>query len=259
MTRKLLLKISALMALITFASVAPSQAAVRISLHKAAEDGMLGVVKGYIKYEHDINKPDENGDTPLILAAEQGHTDVVDLLLENKADPNIHGSDDMTALIRAAAGGHNEIVKKLIEAGAQVDATEQNFEQTALHFAIKERGNIETVTLLLDHGANPNHATSDGDTPLTLAASDPDHTKASQLVELLLSRGADVNHRGFGGRTALMEAAGRGYVDITKRLLQEKPDLTIKDDKDLTAMDWAKKLENNNEVIALLDGTDAGK
>lgn len=60
-----------------------------------------------------------------------------------------------------------EIAKMLIEAGADVNITNENGEQT-IHFAAK-KGNLEIVSLLLEEGADV--STDEEDTLLTAAVS----------------------------------------------------------------------------------------
>lgn len=48
----------------------------------ASDKGCLDIVDLLIKYKADVNKPDANGDTPLMAACRGGHLDVVELLLE---------------------------------------------------------------------------------------------------------------------------------------------------------------------------------
>lgn len=62
-----------------------------------------------------VNKVDDQGDTPLILAAYYGFSDIVTLLLENGADPYIHNKKGEIPLVYAVDEGHEEIVKLLSE------------------------------------------------------------------------------------------------------------------------------------------------
>ena len=82
----------------------------------------------------------------------------------------------------------------------------------ALHVAA-ERGNLETVGLLLDRGADPNNADQYA-TPLYLAA----HWGHTEVVQLLIDRGADVD---------IFAAALLCDLDTMKSLLSETPSIAM--------------------------------
>src|SRR5262249_33986894 len=64
-------------------------------------------------------------------------------------------------------------------------------------------GDLESVRMLLDRGADPNARSDSGATALLWAVNDLDKTR------LLLEYGADVNARSDNDRTAIVVAAGR--------------------------------------------------
>jgi Ankyrin repeats (3 copies) len=80
---------------------------------------------------------------------------------------------------------------------------------TALHFAI-EAGDLETVTMLLNHNANVNAQMTNGQTGLLMAVSKGDRP----IVNLLLDRRADVNLGQVDGISALQMAHIRRAEDL---------------------------------------------
>ena len=68
---------------------------------------------------NDVNKADNNGDTPLQLAVMNDHEAVVKLLIAAGADVN-KAEDYPTPLQIAVANDHEAVVKLLIAAGADV-------------------------------------------------------------------------------------------------------------------------------------------
>jgi len=78
--------------------------------------------------------------------------------------------------------------------------------------------NCNILSFVLDRGANSNHITKNGQTPLMLATS----FQRKQAVEILLSYGADVNQgqeaRGIKS-TPLSIAINRGNIDLVDLLL----------------------------------------
>ena len=97
------------------------------------------------------------------------------LAIATGAKLELRDSSGATPLIDAAGSGGNatqsptEIaaVKLLVEAGARVNAVDGN-KCTALHMAAM-RGYIESVKLLLDHGADPALKNVYGETPANMA------------------------------------------------------------------------------------------
>ena len=97
-------------------------------------------------------------DTSLHSAAQDGSVEIMKLLLTAPHDLVLNSYDKYighTPLIWAVEKNHIAAVATLIDAGAEVNAcSEQMIDDPAIKGAV-ENGNIEMVQLLLDHGANP--------------------------------------------------------------------------------------------------------
>lgn len=72
------------------------------ALHWAAWSGMRFISYKLVKKGVDINQPEYNGYTPLMLAAMRGNATVVDLLLKMGANPTAVNKDNLTAAQLAA-------------------------------------------------------------------------------------------------------------------------------------------------------------
>ena len=119
--------------------------------------------------------------------------------------------DGWTALHLAAAFGSPQAVSALLDAAASVDALSRNPQQNQpLHAALALGRNIETIHLLLQHGANPNATQAGGFTPLFSAAT----ANRQDLAELLLAHGANPNQKSDAGKTAADFARERGHADL---------------------------------------------
>jgi ankyrin repeat protein len=182
------------------------------------------------------------GLTPLLFAAREGCIDCLKVLLDEGADIDLPDPDGATALIMALLNYHWDTGRFLIEAGADVNLWDI-YGQTPLYVAVDMNTlpvgrrielpsmdfatGTEIVRLLLEHGANPNaqlklrpryrNIPNDryrdpmivwGTTPLLRAA------KAGDLpvVKLLLDHGALANLANSQGVTPLMAAAGAGMI-----------------------------------------------
>lgn len=134
--------------------------------------------------------------------------------------------DDMTKLLRglipeldifeAAALGDVQTIKKYLDSGADV-ASRSSDGFTPLHLAAFFN-QPAVVSLLLDNGAEAN-----------VVAENPSHVcplhsavacGATKIVKLLLENGADVNAAQQGGWTALQSAAKHGNQEMLELLLQ---------------------------------------
>ncbi len=90
---------------------------------------------------------------------------------------------------QAVFDGNIAAVKQHLDAGAEVDAKDDKFVGTFLHWAAAG-GQNEIVELLIAKGADVNATDGDGDTPLHLAGN---NTATKEVAELLIAKGADVN------------------------------------------------------------------
>ncbi len=100
---------------------------------------------------------------------------------------------------QAVFDGNIEALKSQLTAGAEVDANDDKFVGTFLHWAAAG-GQNEIVELLIAKGADVNATDGDGDTPLHLAGN---NTATKEIAELLIAKGADVNAKDAIGKTPL--------------------------------------------------------
>ncbi|XP_040920115.1 ankyrin repeat and SOCS box protein 2-like isoform X2 [Toxotes jaculatrix] len=119
------------------------------------------------------------------------------------------------ALHEAAYYGQLQCVRILLRAYPDSVNRRSLTNQTALLLAAG-RGHVSCVDFLLQHGADPNIANKDRDTPLFTACEHP----SEAIVELLLRSGAQVNLSCSQGATALHEACRNGHVKLCRMLLE---------------------------------------
>jgi ankyrin repeat protein len=115
-------------------------------------------------------------------------------------------------LIQAARTGSLDTITLLLDSGADVNLpgpTGDDWDATPLQHAILARQS-GAVRLLLDSGADPNRiAGPNAPAPLLLAAGDTDPT----FVNLLIAHGADLDIEGEGGVTPLSRAVSAGTLN----------------------------------------------
>jgi ankyrin repeat protein len=151
-------------------------------------------------------------ETPLQYAAQSGNVRMASILIAGGADVNRKGVQGGTAL--HAAGGHLEMVRLLVEKGADLNARDAEG-ASPLDDAVW-RGSLDTVAILLAHGARLNEAdTQTGATPIN-------------------------------------EAAYRGNTPLVRYLLRFHPDLGIPDQRGYGPLDNAIRMGKEDAALLLL-------
>jgi len=140
-----------------------------------------------------------------------------------------------SALMQALYGGHVDVAQLLIDKGVDVNAGGKR--GTSVLWAAAHAGRLDFVELLLANGANPDLQDTMGDTALIRAAYRGDSAMAKSLLE----KNANPNLRQTNGFSALMAASQRGHAEVVKLLIDSGADVNAKDDKDSTALDYARK------------------
>ncbi len=140
----------------------------------------------------DVNHQDRTRQSAYLIATSEGFPELLELTLEHGADVRSLDNFNGTGLIRAAERGHTDIVQRLLETDIDVDHI-NNLGWTALHEAIilgdGTEPYIQTVQLLLDHGADPTLPTQNhGETPLELAQGRGQRAVAELLLQSTITR-----------------------------------------------------------------------
>jgi len=212
---------------------------------------------------------DSGGFTPLLYAARENCAACVDALLKNRADIDLPDPDGVSPLLLAIDGGRASIdapnatsglaiVKLLLERGA--DPNMQLFFKPAnARGAIQTRGatpliraavngDSEVVKLLLEHGADATVYSADRQTPIhaVLAGRAPE-PQALELIRALQKAGTDVNvvalinhPEEIRGGTALHYAVRKRFKTVIKELASSGIDMNAVDQDGLTALDYTQ-------------------
>jgi ankyrin repeat protein len=219
-------------------------------LHLACTNRSAPMVERLLAAGADARAALLNGETVLMTCARAGDTRAVQALLARGADVNASEREhQQTALMWAVAERHPAVVQLLIAAGADIRARSLTYPQTVvgeqtqragreelnytvlrggatpLLFAARV-GDVESATLLLKAGADPNQAQPDGVSALVLAA----HSGHGTVATLLLDHGADPNAFG-SGYSALHAAVLRSDVELVKALLARGADANCRTTK----------------------------
>jgi RNA polymerase sigma factor (sigma-70 family) len=216
-----------------------------IEILKAARFGDAARVKKLLEQDPRlITARDPLGNTALILAANSGHDEIAELLLAAGVRPDIY---------EAASIGRTALVAELLgDAPSLLDSfSPEGFTPLALaaHF-----GHCETLEFLIARGASVNtvsrHAMNV--TPLHAAL----FGQRVRAAKALVDAGADVNLKRGGtgpraGWTALHYAAGFGFFDLAKALIDRGAEPAALDDNAKTPLQVACET-GHSEVAELL-------
>ena len=167
---------------------------------------------------------DESGSLPLLLAVQSGYFEMTKLLLESGANPNLKHKGleyPLTIAIKKRTAAHRKLVPLLYRAGASVSAADVAG-QTALHMVIDTR-QLELMRYFLEQKVTTYITDREGVSPLLLAV----NKQMPAFVTLLLAHGADPNHVRKDGVRALTIAVERKNHDMVKQLLESKADVQL--------------------------------
>jgi len=142
-------------------------------LYKACEKGELEVIKWIVEKKGDLNAFGRYGRPPLLAAVSQGNLEIVRFLFEKGVNPKPQEPKSENSLgpestwetpLSIAAGSHKvysdkewkpnpEMIRFLHANGADINQ-KNKYQETPLHIAA-QRGDLETVKLLVELGADP--------------------------------------------------------------------------------------------------------
>ena len=166
----------------------------------------------------------------------------VELVLNDGLDINTPGLCNRTPLLWASPLSSGEFFETLIDLGANVNAERTDDKVTPLILSA-DWNNFMAVNLLLNHGADANIATADGDSPPHSAVSNG----FFDIIKLLIQNGSNVNLQNKKGRTPLFLAVADKHEQLIKLLIENKADV-------ITGYK-----ENSTERFSLVRGKDRGR
>ncbi|HNQ76353.1 MAG TPA: ankyrin repeat domain-containing protein, partial [Pseudothauera hydrothermalis] len=178
-----------------------------------------------------------------LSAARLGDTRQLSALLARGLDPNTVDAQGNSLLILAAREGHVDTVASLLPYRPKL-GWRNLAGDSALMLAVL-KGHEAVVDLLLEAGAPLEH---DGWAPLHYAAFEG----RLSILDKLLARGAAIDALTPNRATALMLAARNGHIQVVRRLLGAGADPALKNDRGLTAAQWARA-QGNTDIADLIE------
>lgn len=198
----------------------------------------------------DINVSDWYGQTPLYAAIDLRNVEVPGPVTDNGIDREA-AMDLVRELLKRGANPNIQIqqvlpVRRWITRLGNLSWVNFTGQTPFIRAALS--GDITTMKLLVEHGADPNITTFNGSTALMAAAGvnwtvaqtfdeGPEHLL--EAVKYAHSLGNDINAQNELGFAAVHGAANRGLDDIIRWLAANGARLDIADAVGRTAVDWA--------------------
>lgn len=261
----------------------------KTALMWAAQHGNERVVGMLYHARADINLRNCENSTALHWAAARGHKRIVEMLLEYGCNPDIADQRNKSPAWCAAAGSHWTILDLLLDT-ARIDVDRQAKNGTTIltlacqssrcpqslikrfknsyPCSIDRKGprgrtpimyaamakNTAVVEMLIKAGADVHLTDEYGNRVLHILAKfedDPEDTE-NDIMRTLFALDVDVDVRGSGGVTALMLAAKAGHSRRVTFLLEQKPNLLLKNKDDWTSLTFAAHRGHEDVVTSLL-------
>ncbi|HXB74897.1 MAG TPA: ankyrin repeat domain-containing protein [Candidatus Acidoferrales bacterium] len=218
-------------------------------------DEEIGILRAWIDQGADFRiqvqedapaKPVDPKVAAIIAAVRSGDTKAAGGLIAASPElVNAHDRAGNTPLQHAAGFGNLATMKLLLEGGADANAGNKR-KSTPLFWSLHDEAKVR---LLLDHGANINARTIDGRTPVYQAAS---MANAVGVLRLLLDKGADPNAQTLVGTTPLMVAA-RANIEAMRLLIDRKADVNARNGAGGTALMAAAQTGRPQALRLLLE------
>ena len=190
------------------------------------------IVRYLITKGANVNSPDSDGWTPIWIAARDGRTELLRMLAEAGANVDTAcGENQFTPLHVSAC--YSDITRVLLEYGADINiAAEES--GTALDYAIKSNY-PKTVKMILEVSKKKPDLTLESTQRATRNAVSRGYL---DVVTMLLEAGANVNIVDDDNTSLLSYAMTLDKADIVRSLLEYRPDLSLRDGNDKTALHY---------------------
>jgi ankyrin repeat protein len=213
-------------------------------LHTAVDNGRLEVARALIAAGANVNSPGrrEDGHMPLFNAVDRRRPEIARLLLASGAAVDARDKADNTPLAYAA-DNRPEMAEVLLAAGADVNARRKSDGWTPLFTAVHHNA-VDTVRVLLRHGADMEARSADGNTAMHIGA----NFGCMQAIIVLLNNGQNIDTPNADGNTPLMVAAWYGQMDVGRFLISAGADINIRNHEGRNASDEA--LRNHQTAFA---------
>ncbi len=225
------------------------------------QPSVLPAWKAHLENGGDLEAPDKNGNTLLMLAVSRRNPELAKYLVQKGANVNARNKVGRTPLMFAASQAI-EICQYLLDHGADMEATDDDL-LTPVHYALgyEDKGCTSgtysgkfdcPLWLLLEKGIDINARTKKGENALYLAVDNPNCDE--HFIAKMLEMGAEVNVRTMPNwETPLFKALQHGNTDICMMLLDHGAEVRIYDSRGRLPIFYAAEFWDSKLIDKFLE------
>lgn len=219
------------------------------NLLELVQEGDYEEIKKELEDGADVNRTDESGQTPLMLAAAHNEkAEIIDLLLDYGGRMERRDYRGKTALYHAVESNPSPaVMRRLIARGAALNITTDEGWTPLLQAA--ELGDERKMDILVQSGADVERRGPEGKSALMLLLK---NNPSSRAVQILLAAGASPEISDDRGRTPLHTAAEREELTGARLLLEAGAPPEVSDREGKTPLMLAAADNERAELLSLL-------
>ncbi|KAM0513489.1 hypothetical protein ACHAPE_007751 [Trichoderma viride] len=228
-------------------------------LHEIKKRTPVAIIQLLVKAKVPLDRPDNDGYTPLAIAIREGNTNVAKYLVDWGASVNIFSPSFGSILHLAVTKGVIGLVKLLIDSGADCEAVDPKYGASLLYTALGISNNSELLRMvkyLVDEAKVPiNKLGGEFSYPIIRAAdmARAAHTTGTKMLKFLIRRKAQLNVADRQGRRAVHLACTSRHADGIKLLVEAGAEVGVKDKFGRMPIHFAASVPSNSCVEYLLD------
>lgn len=225
-------------------------------LHQAILENATVVVQFLVEHGVDINSPNSNGNTPLIVAIERNAISIVEILIKAKANLEIRRKQDSFSPLEIAIAMNSPIADQLLNAGANPNSGRPGATGLLAQAISKQNSNL--VNLLIQKGAEVNVGDTKISNPLYQAFLAPESFR-TQIIGQLLQKGVDSNRMLENQMTVLSHIVERAStqpsptdINLIKQICAKGADVHAKSGSGRSALEIAIA-SGRNDILTVLN------
>lgn len=209
-------------------------------LHQVVRRPDAEVLNYFLEKGVDLNKADNDGNTPLILAASGRNASYISTLVSHVKDINTVNEKGQSALTRAIATGSAEVVSLLLKSGADTRVTDTDGNNLVYYWFESYRDRPQ---------GQPERPQSPGQP----------NDDFEQKLEILKAKGLEVAAPQKDGSTLFHQAVARENLRLIQKAAELGADINAQDKDGVTPLHKAALIAKDDKILKTLVSLGAKK